>query len=71
MTSNKVYCLDFFQDEDKMITQHKLMRLDETVHRIRRGLWARNNLHERQILELHDELEFLKKMICRTNTNND
>lgn len=57
--------LCFFSDEDQMITQNKLMRLDETVHRIRRGLWARNNLHERQIGELKEELEFLKGMICK------
>jgi len=58
--------LDFFTDEDTLITQHKLMRLDETVHRIRKGLYARSNVHEREIKELKEEMDFLKRMICNS-----
>ncbi len=65
MSCGEVYQLDFFQDEDDMITQHKLMRLDETLHRIRKGLWARSNYQDKQINDLKEDLEFLKRMICR------
>jgi len=65
MSCCKTLQLDFFSDEDTMITQHKLMRLDETVSRVRKGLYARSNFQERQLKEMREELEFLKRMICR------
>ncbi len=59
-----IYALDFFQDEDTMITQHKLMRLDETVHRVRKSLYARNGQHAKLLADLEQRLTILERNIC-------
>jgi hypothetical protein len=61
----EVYQLEFFRDEDNMITQHKLMRMDESLHRVRKALFARHGQLARNVDDIGRRLEIIERFICR------
>ncbi len=65
--SAESYQLEFFRDEDDMITQHKLMRMDESLHRVRKSLYAKHGQLYKSVEDIQRRLEILERFICRSD----
>lgn len=50
-----------------------LLRLDltataESLTKVRRGTYARLNVHEKRLLELEEDIAILKKVLCKSSS---
>jgi len=56
---------DLFDREPTERLERKLAEMQESLNRVRKSLYARNNELEKMFFELHTRVDILEKNICK------
>ena len=57
--------LDFFQVDETVILRNEIKRMDESLNKTRRALFARHGELGKLYVELHARLEVIERNICK------
>jgi hypothetical protein len=66
---NNIYQLDFFKDPETCRIESEIQAIRVSLSNVRKGLFARHNSLEFRIQKIEEDLEFLKKCICKGESN--
>ncbi len=61
--------LDFFQDDEMSLMQHKIDKLEDSNTRMRKALFAKHGELYKNYLDLMQRFEILERAICQGMTN--
>lgn len=67
MNTNKIIQFDFFKDPDITRLEHNVMDIKDSAHKVRKKLFARMGELQKMYDDLHEDMEILKRNICRGN----
>lgn len=60
--------LTFFEEPIEIKLEREVQKQTDTLDRMRKKLFAENNLLKKEMKDLKSELEFLKSNICKGKT---
>lgn len=59
--------LDFFEETELSEVKAHIDKVDKSCHNVRKAIFAKHNELQRLILEMKEDVDLLKRNICKGN----